>query len=68
MVLPAFYYGAEMRGPYGKCDGVWVERSGFQTWPCYWIVFKGKTLYSHSMSLNCKEKEHVYCFPELYLK
>ena len=32
------------------------------------VMFIGKTLYSHSMSLNCKEKEHVYYFPELYLK
>ena len=34
----------ERQWPDGQCTGLRVERSGFKTWPGYYVVFFGKTL------------------------
>ena len=34
----------ETEWPDGQCTGLRVERSGFKTWPGYYVVFFGKTL------------------------
>ena len=38
----------EMGLPYGYGNGLWVERSLYETWPGYFVVFLGKTRKSHS--------------------
>ena len=39
----------------GKRAGLWIERSGFESWPDHFVVFLGKTLYSHSASLHPRD-------------
>ena len=33
-------------------DGLWLERSGLETWPAYCITFMGETFYFHDLSLS----------------
>ena len=43
------------QSPNGQCIGLWVKRSGFETWPGQCFVFLGTTLSSHSASLSSRE-------------
>ena len=42
----------ETRWPNGWRAGLRIESSGFEPWPGHWVVFLGKTLYSHGASLH----------------